>query len=174
MSPPNIPRKNDVPVHVDSSGIINLVQSGYASRIIQAFPNPFLVSNEVSEELRLGTDSGHRSYFALIELLGAGVIELSTRGDEGEKIYESLVNFDPVVEEMLDAGEAATIAGAIESKAVAIIDERKARAVCKRRFRGRLRVVSTRDLFCQKVVMRELGPRVQRNIIRALRSRSPS
>jgi hypothetical protein len=58
--------------------------------------------------------------------------------------------------ETLDDGEAATIACAIKSKAVALIDERKAIALCARKHPSHI-VGRTVDVFARDVVERALG-----------------
>ena len=59
----------------------------------------------------------------------------------------------------LDDGEAATIAYAVEKQGVAIIDERKAKRICRARF-TQLHVASTIDLIGLDVVASALGPRL--------------
>ena len=49
-------------------------------------------------------------------------------GDDGKRVYGSLV--EGTAARTLDDGEAATIAYAHEAGAVALIDEKKAQAIC--------------------------------------------
>ena len=75
-------------------------------------------------------------------------------GDVGARHFEELV-IGPAAE-TLDDGEAATIAVAIEHHGIALIDERKAHRLCRKRYPD-LRTGCTVDIFAHPEVLRALG-----------------
>ena len=84
-----------------------------------------------------------------IELIAADIVQRIEVGPSGAAIYESLINGSARL--TLDDGEAATIACAVELAGVALIDERKARALCAVSFAA-LPLVCTVQLIHDAVV----------------------
>jgi predicted nucleic acid-binding protein len=139
---------------LDASVAINLTASGFAADILRALPNPKVVVDVVSAELARGRQRGRKHADLLDKLVSDGVIAEVVVPNTVEGIYEGLVIGSAA--DTLDDGEAATIAYAVGTGAIAIIDERKAIRICGQKFKG-LRLGCTVDLMCHPDVARSLG-----------------
>ena len=163
MSSSGFPASPLVPVVADASVIINLNATGSAAAIIEAFPNPFLVTANVRRELSMGRSRGHmcgENLEALIRYYGVlGPVELEPDDDV---VYRSLV--EGGFERTLDDGEAATIACAAGRNGLALIDERKARKICAARFPALL-LASTVEVLLHAKVAERLGASGQSDAI---------
>ena len=157
--------ENPAPVVVDTSVIINLNASGCADTILRALPNRCVVVEDVSVELQAGRLTGRGDADALAVLVQQHLVEQAHLGNSGQSYFETLVSGSAAA--TLDDGEAATIACAIERRAVALIDERKAMRICAERFPN-LQVGSTMDLFAHRDVQAALGSRLTDAIFNAL------
>jgi predicted nucleic acid-binding protein len=147
---------------LDASVVINLNATARAVDIIRGLPHQFVVTNNAIAELAAGRNSGHDDARKLQALIDSGLVTAQEVGDEGIHIYESLVEGSTVG--TLDDGEAATIAYAAEVGAVAVIDERKARKICKLCF-PQLAVLSTVDLLLHGSLELSLGSQGQSDAI---------
>ena len=154
MNSSNFPVSPRVPIAADASVIINLNATDDAVAIIDAFPNPFLVTDNVRRELSLGKSRGHLCGERLEALIGQGVLAPAELGPADQNVYRSLV--EGGFEGTLDDGEAATIAYSVGNDSVALIDERKAKRICADRFPDVL-VVSTVEMLLHKAVAEQLG-----------------
>ena len=143
-----------VPVVTDASVIINLNATGSAAAIIDAFPNPFLVTANVRRELSMGESRGHVCGEKLEALINEGALTLAELGPVDHIVYRSLI--EGGFERTLDDGEAATIAHAVGQDGVALIDERKARNICAARFPA-LHFSSTAEILLHHAVAERLG-----------------
>ena len=139
---------------LDTSAIINLNASGCARDILVALPRPALVVGAVLDDLDRDGSRGRGDAMAAAEPIAVGALTVSGLGDAGLTYFESLV-VGPAVE-TLDDGEAAVIARAAETGAVAVIDDRKAIAICKRRHPA-VDLLSSADLFADIAVQAALG-----------------
>ena len=139
----------------DTSTIINLNATNRATQIIHALPNKLVIEQTVMEELELGRLRGRGDADTAERLAATGVIEVVRLGPEGLDHFEALVA-GPAVD-TLDDGEAATIALAVETRAIPVIDERKAHRICRDRFPS-LQVRSTLALLAYPNVETALGP----------------
>jgi predicted nucleic acid-binding protein len=146
-----------LPLVVDASVVINLNASGSAAAILRAVPNLVLVVDVVTDELRTATRSSRNDAALLASLVAERLIAEASIEDLKQDHFERLVLGDDA--DTLDDGEAATIAYAVEKQAVAVIDERKAKRICRARF-AQLHVASTIDLIGLDVVASALGPRL--------------
>lgn len=142
----------------DASVIINLNATGQASEIIRAIPNPFVVTDNAFAELAEGIRTGHGDAEKLQALIENGVIRRVSLGENGTRIYESLIEGSAL--RTLDDGEAATIGYAYETTGVAMIDERKARNLCAESF-AKLGMACTAELLTHEAVERALGRQKQ-------------
>lgn len=138
----------------DASVTINLNASGFAAKIIAAFPERIVILDAVADELEDGRRKGRRDADDVRRLVREGLIEIKTLGPAGLVHLEGLVVGS--ASETLDDGEAATIAYALEVGAVAVIDERKAIRICAERF-PKLGLRCTVDIFAHAEVQRALG-----------------
>ncbi len=154
MSSSSFPASPLVPVVADASVIINLNATGNAAAIIEAFPNPFLVTVHVRRELSMGKSRGHMGGEKLESLIGQGVLGLAELRPDDDLVYRSLV--EGGFKGTLDDGEAATIAYAVGRNGLALIDERKARKICASRFPSLL-LASTVDVLLHPRVAERLG-----------------
>ena len=154
MNSSSFPADPRVPVVTDASVIINLNATGSAAAIIDAFPNPFVVTANVRRELAMGASRGHMCGEKLEALVGQGVLALAELGPADETVFRSLV--EGGFEGTLDDGEAATIAYAAGHDGVALIDERKARTICAGRFPDLL-LASTVDMLLHPAMAERLG-----------------
>lgn len=132
MSSFEFPCKPPVPLIADASVIINLNASSYAREIIGTLSGRLVISDNASLELSVGARFGHDDARQLEALIADDLIERVKLSPAALGLYESLI--DGSLGETLDDGEAATIAVALEQQAVALLDERKARRVCRTKF----------------------------------------
>jgi predicted nucleic acid-binding protein len=143
-----------LPIVADASTVINLNGSGCAKAILRALPNRLVVTDTVLAELRLDKRSGRDDAKLIAALVDEDLVTIVELAHLKEDHFEGLVAGP--ASETLDDGEAATIACAIEKKAVALIDERKAIALCARKHPS-LVVGRTVDVFAHDAVAMALG-----------------
>jgi predicted nucleic acid-binding protein len=137
------------PLIADASFWINLVAGGRAADIIRVLPTRPQIPRIAVEELERGRDKGRQTAAALSDLIKSGLVAVTDLPESAEEVYLSLVAGP--VSQTLDDGEAATLALALNFGAIAIIDERKAINVARRRF-PELRIASTTELLLSDVV----------------------
>lgn len=154
----SFPTDPSQPPFADASVVINLNATLCAAQIIVSVPHKLHVTDNARIELQGGIRNGHRDAEKLDELIRAGAIQIAELGADGLAIYESLI--EGPREATLDDGEAATIACAYERKGIAIIDERKARGLCRTRFPG-LTIVSSAEVLASDHVAKALGREAQ-------------
>jgi len=128
--------------------------TGCAKRVIKALPNRVAVVDVVSGELEEGRQSKRQDADLLKKLVDAGHVEIVQLDAKGEEYFEQLVV--GAAQMTLDDGEAATIAYAVASNGIALIDEKKANRICGQRF-PELRLAYTVDIFMHPDVQNELG-----------------
>jgi predicted nucleic acid-binding protein len=142
------------PFIVDASTLINLNGTGYAAAILVAIPNRIIVMDAVVDELRMDNRSSRDDAKLLASLITDGLLsEVAIEALKGDH-FERLVLGNTA--DTLDDGEAATIACAVEMRAVAVIDERKAKRICRARYPG-LVVASTVEILALDWVANALG-----------------
>jgi predicted nucleic acid-binding protein len=98
--------------------------------------------------------SGRRDDELVAELVRSGLVVIVPLSEVQERHFESLV-IGPGAD-TLDDGEAATIAYAVESGAVAVVDERKANRICAARY-PLVKTGCSVDLFAHEAVETALG-----------------
>lgn len=138
----------------DASAIISVNATGCAKRVIKALSNRMAVVDVVSGELEEGRQSKRQDADLLKKLVDAGHVEIVQLDAKGEEYFEQLVV--GAAQMTLDDGEAATIAYAVASNGIALIDEKKANQICGQRF-PELRLAYTVDIFMHPDVQNELG-----------------
>ncbi|HEV7599519.1 MAG TPA: hypothetical protein VGO49_04590 [Bradyrhizobium sp.] len=142
------------PFIVDASTFINLNATGCAAAILGAVPNRIIVMDGVVDELRMDNRSLRDDAQLLASLIAGGLVsEIAIAALNGDH-FEHLVLGNSA--DTLDDGEAATIACAVEMRAVAVIDERKAKRICRARYPW-LVVASTVDILALDCVAKALG-----------------
>jgi predicted nucleic acid-binding protein len=141
-------------VVIDASTAINLNATACAAAILTAIPNRFAITNIVVAELEEGRRTGRRDAELVRELVASGLMTTVTLSNEQEKHFEQLV-IGPAID-TLDDGEASTIAYAIESGAIPVIDERKAKRVCRERY-PQVQLGCTVDIFAHPAVEASFG-----------------
>jgi predicted nucleic acid-binding protein len=146
----------------DASVVINLNATARAADIIRAVAYPFFVTENALEELKSGSHKGHRDHSQLLELIDAGLVRRATLGVQGLPVYESMIDGSTL--RTLDDGEAATIAFAQEIAGTALIDERKARTLCKTSF-PHLDIASTVELLMHDTIASAIGAQGQINAL---------
>ena len=139
---------------VDASAAISITASAYAPQIVSAIPNHLIVPDIVVSELESGSQKGYANAEQLRDLIKDGKLDAVTMGEVASGHFENLV-IGPA-RDTLDDGEAATIACALESGGVPLIDERKARRICDERYSD-LAYGYTVDLFAHPNVGEALG-----------------
>jgi predicted nucleic acid-binding protein len=142
------------PLIVDSSTLINLNGTRYAAEILAAIPNRIIVMDAVIDELRIDNRNSRDDAKLLASLVAGGLVSEVAIGPLKSDHFERLVFGNTV--DTLDDGEAATIACAIEMQAIAVIDERKAKRICRAWYPG-LVVASTVDILALDCVTKALG-----------------
>ena len=141
-------------VFADTSVVINLHATGRAEAILRALPNRIVVVEEVVRELAEGRRTGRTDADALADWIADGLVETARLGAAGMRDFAALVGGRAA--ETLDDGEAATVAGALEREAVALIDDRKAIRICGDRFPD-LPTACTVDVLAQRGVQAACG-----------------
>ena len=141
-------------VFADTSVVINLHATGRAEAILRALPNRIVVVEEVVRELAEGRRTGRTDADALVDWVADGLVETARLGAAGMRHFAALVGGRAA--ETLDDGEAATVAGALEREAVALIDDRKAIRICGDRFPN-LPTACTVDVLAQRGVQAACG-----------------
>lgn len=138
----------------DASTIISVNATGCAKRVIKALPNRVAVVDIVSGELEEGRQRKRQDADLLKRLVDAGHVEIVQLDAKGEECFEQLVV--GAAQMTLDDGEAGTIAYAVATNGIALIDEKKANRICGQRF-PELRLACTVDIFMHPDVQNELG-----------------
>lgn len=138
----------------DTSAVINLNATGCAPQILRALPNRLVVADIVCAELNEGRDKGRKDAELTEQLVREGIISTVTLSEVGLRHFEGLT-IGPA-NETLDDGEAATLAYALETGAVPIIDEKKATRICAARF-ANVAPASSVDILAHIDVQRALG-----------------
>jgi predicted nucleic acid-binding protein len=138
----------------DTSAIINLNGTRRAADILRAMPDRLIVVDIAAGELDVGRKTGRSDADMLAELERSGLLDIDSLGGVGEAIFESLVLGSAVT--TLDDGEAATIAYAVENSLSAIVDEKKARRICRERF-GSLPLLCSVELLQHPTILTALG-----------------
>ena len=154
MQPPTSLTDPTLTVFADASAVISITASARASTICSAIPNRFVVSDVVVSDLDSGRSKGRTNAEQLHELINSSLVEVATMGDEAESYFERLVSGS--ARNTLDDGEAATIACALETGGIPLVDERKARRICNQRY-PKLSYGCTVDIFAHTEVKRALG-----------------
>jgi predicted nucleic acid-binding protein len=142
--------------------VINLNATARASKIIRALPYRVAVTDNALAELTRGARNGYDDAERLQSLINRGMVDLVRLGDTGRSVYAALVEGTAL--RTLDDGEAATIGYACEVGGIALVDERKARSICRDQFPA-LRVLSTVDILMHEMVAAALGPDGQADAI---------
>ena len=128
----------------DASVWINLAATGRCPEMLAALGAPVAIVDVVLRELQRGSANGHGALEHIEPLIRSGQVRIVAMEAADENPYLSLVAGGTA--ETLDDGEAATLVVAARLKAIALIDERKATAIAKRRFSA-LELRSTTDLL---------------------------
>ena len=128
----------------DASVWINLVATGHAEELLRLSTAKHLITTAARTELESGRAKGRQAAEAVAELIALGLINEVALTNNDEAVFIDLVAGP--TGSTLDDGEAATIAFAIASTSVALIDERKATALCNDRYPALL-VMSTTDFL---------------------------
>lgn len=156
---------------VDASVVIGLNASGQARRLIELIQRRVIVSDNAYNELAIGARFGHDDGARLDELIAAGLVERSALEGTAVVIYESLV--DGRFGETLDDGEAATLAIAVQRGAIAVLDERKARRMCRTYFPEVLQGCTAEWLLGASGMSRAAQAKAMLNALRKARMRVP-
>ena len=138
---------------LDTSAAININATGYAQDIFKALPCAVVITDVLVRELEAGRRAGRHDLDAIEQLIESGLASVVSLTGLAEQHFEDLV-IGPVAE-TLDDGEAATIAHALASGSVAVIDERKATRICAKRH-PQLRLAGTLDILLQPTVQQSL------------------
>lgn len=128
----------------DASVWINLVATGRAEEILRLSPVELVITTTALGELENGRAKGRQTAVEVESLVEAGLVREVSLSSADEAVFLDLVAGPTSL--TLDDGEAATIAYALGSGAVALIDERKATNLCADRYPA-LIVMSTTDLL---------------------------
>ncbi|MDP1701730.1 MAG: hypothetical protein Q8L53_12335 [Aestuariivirga sp.] len=143
-----------VSIVLDASTAINLNATGFAEPILRALPTRVLITDTATNELKEDQRNRRRDGELISSLVDKRLISVVSLSVTQERHFESLVVGNGI--DTLDDGEAATIAYATESGAVAVIDERKANRICAVLF-PQVLTASTIDVLAHKAVELSLG-----------------
>jgi predicted nucleic acid-binding protein len=134
----------------DAGTIINLNATGCASHILRALPPRVVLMDAVVTELEGHSARGLHD----AALIGSGDVSVASLGEKGLEVFETLVVGAAVA--TLDDGEAATLAYAVETGGVPVIDASKARRIWSERGYSGF-IASTVDLLAHPAVEDALG-----------------
>jgi predicted nucleic acid-binding protein len=153
---------------VDASAIINLNATQCAADILYALPERVVVVDIVAGELEGGRKKGRQDAAMLAELNDAGLVDIATLGDSGYLLFEHLV-VGPA-SATLDDGEAATIAYAVEKTLEVVVDDNKARRICREQYSG-IPMRCSVEMFQHPSVQKNLGrERLSSAVLNALQT----
>lgn len=141
-------------VVADTSVIININGTQCGADILRALPDRMLIVDIAAAELDDGRKNGRKDADLLTQLYDAQLVEFVSLGDAGAALFEQLVAGP--AHATLDDGEAATIAYAVEHSLGIIVDDSKARRVCRERYNG-VKLRCSVDLFKHPSVYNALG-----------------
>lgn len=128
----------------DASVWINLVATGRADEILRSTPVELVITTTALGELESGRAKGRQTAGEVARLIEVGLVREVSLGPADDAVFLDLVAGPTRL--TLDDGEAATIAYALGSETVALIDERKATDLCADRY-PTLILKSTTDLL---------------------------
>lgn len=128
----------------DASIWINLAATGHIELVLRSSAVRHQITTTAFVELESGREKGRRTAGVVADLIAKGLVDQIPLSPTDEEVFMGLIIGAPG--DTLDDGEAATIATALGASAIAMIDERKATALCKRRYPS-LIVKSTTDLL---------------------------
>lgn len=111
------------PLILDTSVLINLHASSSGRQILANIPNDIFVSDTVVRELDHETSHSKGDNNFIHGLISQAVVSVVQLDEQSYQLYEQLISGSG----SLDDGEAATIATAVTSNFIPIIDERKGR-----------------------------------------------
>jgi predicted nucleic acid-binding protein len=152
----------------DTSALINLNATQYAGDILRALPERVIVVDIVAGELEDGRKKGRQDADLLAELKKAGLVETDSLGEVGEALFEGLVV--GTASATLDDGEAATIAYAVEHSLGVIVDDSKARRICKEKHKA-VPMRCSVEIFQHPSVQKALGKeRLSSAVLNALQT----
>ena len=135
----------DAPQQIaDASVWINLAATGRLVEVLEAVGAPIAIAEVALRELERGRTNGHDAYGQISPLVRSGRVQTLPIGLADEALYLRLVAGGTA--DTLDDGEAATLVLAAGRSGVALIDERKATTLGRRRF-PTLEIRSTTDLL---------------------------
>lgn len=138
---------------LDASVVVNLNATGYADKILSSLPFEVSVPSPVVKELTNGSAKGHTDATDLSNLVAQEIVrELPLLGSAQDEFVALTAG---ATISSLGDGEAATIACAHASGAWAAIDERKARRICRERYKS-VTVVSTVDILAHNSVVQAM------------------
>lgn len=151
---------------LDTSVAINLVCTGMADDILVALGSKVHLPARVLSELRNGRAYGHNQADVIERLLDRDLLELVPLQDDSLTAFFELVS--GTTAESLGDGEAATIAIALKTRSIAVIDEQKARKIINKRHQS-LPTIMTMDLLMKQEATQAFPrERIERAVIDAL------
>jgi len=133
----------------DASIWINLAATGHIELVLRSSGARHQITTTALVELESGRQKGRQTAGIVADLIARGLVDQVPLSPADEEIFMDLIIGAPG--DTLDDGEAATIATALGGPAIAMIDERKATALCQRRYPSLL-VKSTTDLLLSSEV----------------------
>lgn len=129
---------------VDASVAINLLGTGRAADILRIVDRRFVIEDSARGEVQRDPSNGQPGSVALDALSRSGLLTYARLGDSAFASFLALTGAEPPDD--LDDGEAATIALAVDTGAVALLDDKKAIRVARERHSA-LVVLQTLDLL---------------------------
>ena len=133
----------------DASIWINLVATGHIELVLRSSAVRHQITGTALVELESGREKGRRTAGVVADLIARDLVDLVPLSSTDEEVFMDLIIGEPG--DTLDDGEAATIATALGTSSIAMIDERKATALCRQRYPS-LIVKSTTDLLLSSEV----------------------
>lgn len=145
-------------VVADASVIIYLNSSGHAEEIFSELACDFIVPEPVIVEIESGRSKGNKDADFLQKMLDSSFLRAEKLGLVGTVVSDRLA--DKLVNPHVHEGEASVIGCAVENFGNALIDEKRARRLCRNHIPA-LPIGCTAELLLSPCVRKILGPSTQ-------------
>lgn len=153
---------------IDTSVIINLQACEIGNDILRTIANPFIVTQEVFDEIEENPNSSHQKTISFLDdIVDSKLLQIIALSREEKEMFHKRMNETP----QLHDGEVATIMLAKNRIFTPIIDERLGRGIASEELSGRI-VGTTMDILFHPKVLAHFNKRTFKlAIYKALRIR---
>ena len=136
------------PLVIDASVAINLLGTGRPADLLRILGHRVIIEETTYKEVDRNPFNGNSGHDSLDDLVSKGLLHLERLSNEGYELFLELTGANPPND--LGDGEAATIAHAIITGGIPLLDEKKGSRIARERG---LAVISTLDLFRSQQIL---------------------